>query len=431
MAFDTIVYSRENIIELHIFSMSESPFKESPSFLKRMAGFAAGIAVALPAVHEAEKAFHRQEVVSEQESVEHEKKEILTNIQQGREAEVAYHKAMDQYNSLVDMSNALDKKSDAFKKVDKEMNYFARQMSASEVARGDTRLGLLKEANEYTKAFEADTVAVRNFALARTLFERGMQELGSSQTDLGYWHNCAAGYKELGNKSESQIREKFRQFFEYAKANRKLTRSSIPHEQMLFFLLEDSFDFSLTAESLQAELEKQNPEWKQDKATHVNKDSYRSFNNLDTFDIFELNRLHAVLMQMNNEEFQASLFETRDQDLHKSDTEVGGLVPRPEQDHKLYPIDAKRTGNNKSYVNPTEGAVLQFSTLTEFHFHATEMEEHEEYHGPSGGDFSFFSPGVVFSSVDNDTIRAHFYVSRDMAKGGPKNDVVSLGTIAR
>lgn len=412
--------------------MSESPFKGAPSFLKRVAGFAAALAVGVPAAQEAGKAYERHQVAAEQESIEKEAGQIHADIQHGLQAQTTYATALTEYNKLIDVGRQLDEDSEAYKNLKEERQHFGKKIIQYEVERGAETLGLLEHANPYAQSLENDPVAIHNLAIARTLFAEGTKHTGDEDLTLGYWHNCAAAYKELGKKSEAQIREKFRSLFDHVKTHKELDLAYVQHEQILFFLLEDSFDLSLTPEKLRAELEKRDPTWAQEKATHVNKETYRSFNDVSTLNIFELNRLHAVVTQMNNPEFQASLFETRDNDLDKSDTEVGGLIPRPEQDHKLHSIDAKETGNNQVYMKPLEGAVLQFSTLSEFHFHATHMKEEETLQGPSGADFSFFTPGVVFSSIDDHTIRAHFYVSRDMPRRqGPLNDVISLGTVTK
>ena len=141
------------------------------------------------------------------------------------------------------------------------------------------------------------------------------------------------------------------------------------------------------------------------------------------------------MVQLRNRTFVSDIFRYREEDIKDTGTELGGIIPLPHKENNLRVVPATNTGDNDAYVVPNKLTVELFAGVAGFHFHATKIQEPLDAQGPSGGDHAFFSPGVVFSSVNNSTILIHFYVSRDgkdiQGKRQVKNDVVCLGEIKK
>jgi hypothetical protein len=300
-----------------------------------------------------------------------------------------------------------------------------------ETINGNHIYGLFSEANQYAELLLQNEAALEALATASVLFRKGNAERGLVSEEFPYWHNLAAGYVELAKLNKTQLREKFSQLFAYL--DRGQTRALRP-EQMLYALLDDNFDFNLTSETAAGLLDRDTPSWRNFPATHENRDGYAHQNDLSVLDIFELNKLVRVAAQLKTPAMRASIFAARDSDLADRESEHGGIVPRLESGAQLETYPGKIQAGNDRYLIPTTAAMRGLTEPAQFHFHATTVEVPATYHGPSGGDDGYFTPGIVFSSVNGTTVIAHFYVSRErFDEEGPthRQEVVSLGEIRK
>lgn len=364
------------------------------------------------------------------ERVEAEKALVLVEIRQGLQNQKSFSQKLITYNNLVEKSQKFPKDSDKHKSLQNEARGLNLQWPGYWIERGNLRVGLLHEANEYANDFLSNSKAVENLAVARMLYREEITGFGDKE--LRYHHNCAFAYLELGKLSQELVKGKMITLFEYAE-NNNLRISDIPQEQIIYALGDGDFDFSLTSKKVEKLLNKLAPDWRNFKDTHSDRSSYLQYNNLSSFTIFELNRLKSVLVRLSDTTFTSSVFKARDLDLQNNNTEYGGVIPKPGTGEGLEVIPGMKEEDNSAYVLPHRSVIRLFGSASAFHFHATKAEEPEDVRGPSGSDNAFFGPGVVFTSVDRDTILAHFYTSREYVnseqKREYKNVVVSLGSI--
>ena len=368
------------------------------------------------------------------ENVEKEKGEVRKDIAIGLKSEQKFDDLLSRYNNIAKQLRHLDKQSDAYKEMAHEARNLSWEIGKFYVRRGTHAYGLLAEANSSAEKLGENDSAILALSVARVLYREGVSADIFERRELQYWHNCSMAYLELENKSPEQIKAKFKALFEYARAE-GIKISKMPLEQILYSLIDDDFDFSLKSADVESVLNNNFPTWKQFLPTHNNKDSYGHYNDLSVLNIFDLNRLKAIMVQLRNRTFVSDIFRYRDDDLKDTSTELGGIIPLPHKENNLRVVPATNTGDNDAYVVPNKLTVELFAGVAGFHFHATKMQETPNAQGPSGGDHAFFSPGVVFSSINDSTILVHFYVSRDgkdiQGKRQVKNDVVCLGEIKK
>ncbi len=369
-------------------------------------------------------------------NVEKEKDEVKKDIALGLESERKFHELVAQYNGLVKKSRLLNEDSEEYKGLLAEGKQLYREVRKFFVERGSLVFGPLAEANPYAKLLEKNRAAIEALATARVSYKEGVDRDDLGNRELPYWHNLAFAYLELEDQDQEQIKTKFKALFEYAKAN-DVKVSRVPAEDILYYLIDDNFDLSLKPTGLESLLHKHSTAWQKYPPTHNNKKLYAHYNDLSVLNIFELNRLRAVVSQLENPTFVSDIFKFRDEDLKDTSTELGGIVPLSRSGNALRVIPAEYLGNNEAYVVPNQQAIELFASAAAFHFHATKVEEAPEHHGPSGGDHAFFAPGIVFSSVNDSTILVHFYASRSFYTRDPyyklnvTNEVVCLGEIKR
>jgi hypothetical protein len=306
-----------------------------------------------------------------------------------------------------------------------------RIRSRVQTRRGNHYYMLFDEANPFAEQLLTDDPALTSLATASLLYRRGSEAQRGETEDLPYWHNLAQGYIELKKLDRDRLREKLAAFFAYA---RKTSTVEVQPEQILYALLDDHFDFNLEPAAITQLLDQERPSWKEYPSTHNDRIPDDQYNNFTDLDIFELNKLRAVITQLQNPQFKSSVFAARDADLLDVMSEHGGVIPRPEIGDRLETYPGTPVGNG-SYVNTTIGAMRSLISPAQFHFHATQRETPADIHGPSGIDSAYFSPEVVFTSLNGDTVLAHFFVSRekfDINTGpGHSQIIVCLGEIRK
>lgn len=423
--------------------MSEYRFKEPPGDSKETdpapreitrRGFliGAGAIVAalagVPAIEKAGDWNKKHETDKFHKDIAAEKILARKDIEQGLAEERRFHDLIERHNGLAEQSRSLNKDSPEYKKIIQEVRDIRIGMDQFYTKRGSQSYGLLSEASAHAEVLAADEAALTNLATMRAVYKE------QTGTALAYWHNLALAYLELGDKSQEHIKNTLEKFFKYIKES-GLRVLEIPPEQILYCLIDDDFNFSLKPAVVETLLNERFPEWKKYPPTHADKDSYAHYNDLSVLNIFELNRLRAVLTQLNDRTFVADVFRARDEDLKDGYTEFGGVIPRVAKSNRLGVIPSRRSYYDGAYIVPNEAVVESFNSAAGFHFHATQTKESPDVQGPSGGDQDFFGPGVVFSSVDNRTLLAHFYTSRAKRDANFKlhttNEVVCLGAIHR
>lgn len=367
----------------------------------------------------------------EEEKINGEIKIVHTEIQRGLESDVTRERLRQEYNTHVRKIQTFDSNSPDYENGLRELVRIAKELNSYTMGKGLLSYLPIPEATPYAHSFSEDTKALRNLAVVRITYREHIQNEEHAEAAFQYWHNCAGAYKDLGLKSEGEIKKRLEELFEYTRAN-NIKVSSISQEQILYSLLDDKFDFSLKYDSVENFLSLHFPDWQKHPETHMNKDTYISYNTPSVIDIFALNRLQRVAEQLIKPAFVKSVFQSRDADVLHQNGESGGTIPLPEKGTSLQVIPATKFEGDASYVVPNQSAVEEFRSVATFHFHATKDVMSPEVQGPSGVDMAFFAPGVVFSSIDKDTILAHFYVSTpsDIAEL-LLNNVVCLGEIKR
>lgn len=371
--------------------------------------------------------YERYEMKQFKEAVEKEKGGVKKLIAEGVENAKKFNEIKLRYNKIVEAAQQFDEASEAYKKVTAELQPLDEELKQYYWERGWQSEAPFIEANPFAEQLLKDTAAVETLAAARVSYRENISA-GSGNAELKYHHNCVRAYLDLGQQAPEQVKEKIEQLAEVVP-----DLGAVPEEKILYYLLDIGFDLSLTAEKLQTELSREIPGWDKYKATHENKDTYLHFNDLKVLDIFDLNRLRRVTMQLKSERFRATLFSLRDKDLEDPTTELGGVIPIPFEDKHIHNAPTEPHFNNDLYLPGPAQTMDALRGVAAFHFHATQMEEPPGVQGPSGADSEYFFPGVVFSSVNKDTILTHFFVSRALRGENfepiLRNDVVCLGEI--
>ncbi len=365
------------------------------------------------------------------ELVTAEKVKVKLDISKGLEDQQDCERLISEYNTKVKELDLMDEKSEEYKILSSTLSRISRQFRVYYVRREGNSFALLKDANESAVALRDDEIACDNLAIVRVELEKygvDLHEPGSKGI-LRYWHNLSAAYLELGKLSSEVVSSKMEALLKMRAGNPKAF--PMQPEYILFYLLCDNFDLTLDHAKVKAQLDKEAPDWKNFPATHNNKESYQNYNILSTLNIFELNQLVEVVRQFKRKDFCDALFEGRDTDLSDRYSELGGNIPLSNKSDKPEIVAPKDKHGNGSYITPSLQIVNSFKSAAKFHFHATKESVSVDVQGPSGGDDAFFVPGVVFSSVDNDTILAHFFVTRFEDSEQIKNDVICLGTIEK
>jgi hypothetical protein len=351
----------------------------------------------------------------------------------GCEQEKIFHELVERHNALVHELRDLEKESEEYVAHFNEIKSIRFQLSDYRIVRGSQSYGLLAEATPYAEKLLQSEKAMDNLALIRVLYSGNDGSLSSENT-FPYWHNLAPAYLELEQCSPQEIIQKFDALVEHMKQFRQRP-DQVAQEKIMYSMIDKGFYFSLTPAVVAERLDSAAPDWKSYPATHVNKDSYLSYNNFSDLDIFELNRLKEVAAQLAHPNFREQVFAARKEDLDHPYSEHGGTIDRPEKGPNLRVFTPKEIFGNSYYVIPNETALAGFTSPATFHFHATKIDEGPEHQGPGGGDMGFFSPGVVFSSVSESEILVHFYASRQRwgADGNREdvNVVICLGTIKK
>ncbi|MDO8626732.1 MAG: hypothetical protein Q7K39_04780 [Candidatus Magasanikbacteria bacterium] len=368
------------------------------------------------------------------EKIEEEKIKLRELITQGIENANWVKPAIVRQNQLVDELRTLKKDAPEYQKLDTEedtLHYRLRQLTFYRGGQGEKPL---QEANKYADQLMKNETALAALAAARVLLREKSGGLGRRPAELTYWHNCALAYLKMAKLSAQDTDAKVEELCKYADEN-DLDLSEVQFEKILYYLIDDGFDLGLNAKKMSRQLDRLRPDWQKFPATHVNKECYSHYNDLSTLDVFERNRLRVVAMQMSDPQFVRAMFAGRDADLMNYTTEFGGVIPLQQDGHQPSLLATKRVEGNESYAPTNEGSIRGFAGAASFHYHATTVEEDIAAHGPSGADFAYFFPGVVFSSADKDTVVVHFYVGKGRDHWGGnfehKSDVVCLGQIKR
>lgn len=291
--------------------------------------------------------------------------------------------------------------------------------------RGTVTYYLFDVATPYANLLLRDEKALTMLATVGVLYQKKTQ-----RRELPYWHNLAQGYLELAKFSQGELEKKLQHLFA-ATESPITTLYALRPEDILYALIDEGFDSTLSPEKVTGLLDEHLPTWKNYPATHGNKEVYLNYNDPSVLGIIELNKLRAVIEQLRNPEFVSSIFYARDLDLQDSTSEHGGVIPRPEDGSRVEVYPGARTTSNHAYVTPVESVFRGLISPAEFHFHAIELETERRYQGPSAADNAFFTGGVVFSSIDHDTILVHFFSSRESSEPGTQQEVVCLGEIKR
>ncbi|OGZ99248.1 MAG: hypothetical protein A3C07_03660 [Candidatus Sungbacteria bacterium RIFCSPHIGHO2_02_FULL_47_11] len=386
-----------------------------------------------------EKKLERDKTPAEQirgfnDAVEREKRGIQSDIALGFEKLGVFNSWLDEYTRLKDESRHLDPESDAYKEAKRKIDDVYEVGRGFYEERGTSRLKLLDDAIPFGKKLSVNDAALTALATARTLYRGVISRSNPENKGLPYWHNVAAAYLELQSVSKEQVVKKIGNLFKYANFN-QIDVSTIPTERITYSLIDNTFDFSLSPVALEVKLNETFPTRKQYPPTHKDKNSYASYNDLSVLGIFELNRLKAVITQLEDRNFVARVFKYRDEDVKDTRTGFGGVIPLPLKGYHLQAIPADTVGDNNRYVVPDKALVEMFAGAATFRFNATRMNEPTENQGPSADDEAFFAPGVVFSSIDESKILVHFFTSIELgnssAKGFVAKEVVCLGVIER
>lgn len=417
--------------------MESRPNKKNISRRAFLAGSAIAGVVALsegPAIiRKADKLIEDYEAYKLKENIEGEKLAVIKDVEAGIAKQHESDTIMKARNQLVREMQTLDRRSNEYANKESEVRGFNRMLNLGGfiVHRGTDSVYLMAEANPYAELFKKNDVAVAGLAVARVLYrETSSDENFDKDKEFQYWHNLALAYLELGHRTQEQIITRFKELVEYIKIY-KLRLVQIPPETILYSIIDENFDFKLKPKDVEVELDKKLPSWKKYPATHANKDSYSSYNNLSALDIFDLNRLRRVILQLKDSAFVADLFKARDEDVKNTGTEFGGVIPLMTRENRLRILSSAETGYNGGYTPPNELFIESLRGAADFHFHATKIKEPDKHQGPSSGDSDFFNPGVVFSSVDDSTILVHFYVSRMDGGRSFSNEVICLGEIKK
>jgi hypothetical protein len=387
---------------------------------------------------EAKEDFKKETAIHEREAFEKnirtEMTRVAADVRAGIAGEERTARTIAEYNEIVGQLQKLPRDSKPYQALVEKANKKWDAIQPLEMENGLESALPLPQATSYANALLENPKAVRHLALMRVFYREALEGYEYEKIELPYWHNMAFAYLQLVSISESGLKKKSEELVAYMQKE-KLYDFNMKVEDLVYAFIDPEFDFSLTAEKMTAWLSVHAPQWKAFPATHMNKDSYLHYNDLSQLSVFELNRLQAVVRQLGDSRFVASVFATRKEDLNDTQTEFGGIVPRPDQAHAVRRIPGTTKNGNGSYVIPNESAVEIFGSAAQFHLHATQMRESLDAQGPSGGDSAFFGPGVVFSSINEETLLVHFFTSRRdwHAKNifTLKNDVVCIGTIKK
>ena len=392
-------------------------------FLKILGGTA--LATGIAKGKDIKEAYDEYEQKAFLEDVERKKEPLRRHIHEEMERAETAQAALKRYNQL--LSTTKDEKELA------RLNLILRNAWAH---RGGLAHLLSADANPDAEALANNDKALTALAAAEVMLQSRVAPAFRKKDTFAYfpyWHNCAQAYLDLERTEVEEVQRKMKELFDYSEEH-NLSLSRMNPEQIAYFLIDRSFDFSLTPDKMKTLLAEYRSDWNDFPATHVNRECYSSYNDLSKLDIFELNRLRAVVFQLSKPVFVQSLFDGRDEDLRKTYTELGGVIPLSHQEERAHFFPTNKEEGNDSYFPTAESNLRTFAGAAEFHFHATEMSEPANVHGPSGADLAYFAPGVVFTSLDEKQIVSHFYVGRgkETVDGFKhKSAVVCLGTVKK
>ena len=375
------------------------------------------------------ESYERREYEQFEALLEKEKVVVKKLIVAGVSDANAFQELKLKIHKLVETLRPLTNGTDSYKKLVGELNQANHQADTYYWESGIELQAPFIEANAFADELLHNEAAITALSTARVSYRVGLDRvigLGNQNFELAYHHNCVRAYLDLGQKTATQVKEKMKLLVQQVEHVQRL-----PSEKILYYLLDDGFDLSLTPEKMKNELGQQFPHWDKHLPTHQNKETYEHFNDLSVFDLFELNQLRAVMTQLNSPRFISTLFTLRDQDLKDTTTEHGGVVPLPLNDRHIHDIPTAPHFDNEAYIPGPKLDLEAFRSAASFHFHATQLQEPPSVQGPSGADTASFEPEVVFTSVNEKTILAHFYKSRDAGDRKLHNDIVCLGEIHR
>ncbi len=414
------------------------PNQDRRTFMRTVFGLAL-VGAGARAYHEVDK---RQEPERKKRELENEKNNIRRAIDSGIEVAEKSVRLTNEYNSGVRQLKKLGKGDKEYKELDENLKKVWDELDKLPSRRQGSRIeAYLAEANVYAKKVRDNEVTL---AAVATLFCYLKKWLGhESKYAAEYQHNLAAGYVRLEKISPALIAQKLdvlTDFFE----RKKIPKENLRQEDVLYYLIDNQFDWSLDAEGMEKFFSQRCVRWRETPATLLpNKKEegsvyyYAHNNELSAFNVFELNRIRRVVEQIHDPHFKRYLFAERNRDLKERDTELGGLIPLPEQGKWLLDFVPEEKSRNNGYVNTPLQTVLRPAFLMEYHFHATQLREEDNPIGigPSYGDAGGVFPSAVITSLNNKEIAVHIYVSRSDGTLGfgtdyyGKVDVVSLGVV--
>lgn len=349
------------------------------------------------------------------EAIEKEKMLLIEEIKRGiREAKLI-DRWMTKANEILKEMRGLDEDSEEFKELDSKRNDLIRRVKAGTHYKfGDQSWTILDEANPYAESLLENEKVLEKIAFLKYASK-------DRNFKFEYIHNNCPPYHDLENV------DVYQRVDDLINTLDRNTLRLLKQEDLFYFLLDENFDPNLDTEKTANLLNSRCPSWKSHPA--VNHD-YHHNNNIEAFNVFELNRIKGLIDKMQNPDFVEGVFRTRDEDIKDYVSESGGHLPILSYEvQKLEPVERK---TNRSRVFSVQDALFKLNSLASFHFHATDMDT-SDYMGPSGGDDGKTFPGVVFTSLSENEIAVHFYISRkrDFSRDYDRMDVISLGTIKR
>jgi hypothetical protein len=363
-----------------------------------------------------------EEQDAEQAEIEHEKKLVVSDIENGLAEEKKFHELLKIYNELVATVGELDKSSDEYSRTIEKMRDILKKIQPMEIYVGTIRIGPLLEASRILEKLRNNEKGLTVLALARVLFSRLSQESSLWPPRLPYVHIYAGMYEMLASVEPEEIKRKIKIFFEQTK---KSGKNRVDFNDLMYVLIDAKFDFDLTSQTVSDLLDKKCPGWQKMPYSHINRRPEDSYNILERFSLVDLNRLCRTVEKLGSKDAQKKVFSIRDLDLKNSKAELGGVITFSD-DEALRIID-DGGDDNEAYNIGNPAIIEMFRSPSAFHFHATEENEDPNHLGPSSGDQAFISPGIVFTSINKDTVAAHFYKSFIGKNGNISQNVISLG----
>ena len=354
--------------------------------------------------------------ISFREKIEKEKELLISDIKNSISNTNAEKEAMKETAEMLAQMNRLPQASEEYAQLNKKRNEIILKWREKAHRNGSIRTLLLEKANPYAEKIMQNPQVLEKLSFLKTAAkEKGF--------NFEYVHNYSPAYIKLQNIDVYSRIDALTKDFDPEK------RKKISQEDLFYYIFNEDFDPNLTPKKISEFLDSKSGNWKETKAT--NNGNYANNNNPEAFSVFELNRIKKMAGLLQNPKFKQSVFKVRDQDIKDEWSECGGIIPN--QAERISSVAPKMNTGNYNYTPSEEEEMFRPDNLAGFHFHATGFDT-SKYLGPSDGDCQNAFPGIVFTSLDEQKICAHFYVSRQNAIDESvydQIDVISMGVMEK